>query len=69
MIKINCIGYPRIGPKRELKNALEKYWKSEISENDLLKCASDLKKIIGKHKKIMGLIIFVQMIFLFMIKF
>ena len=44
MIKINCIGYPRIGPKRELKNALEKYWKSEISEGDLLKCASELKK-------------------------
>ena len=44
MIKINCIGYPRIGPKRELKNALEKYWKSEISESDLLKCASELKK-------------------------
>jgi 5-methyltetrahydropteroyltriglutamate--homocysteine methyltransferase len=52
MIKINCIGYPRIGPKRELKNALEKYWKSEISEADLLKCANELKKI-GKHKKIM----------------
>jgi len=43
-IKVNCIGYPRIGPKRELKNALEKYWKSEISEGDLLKCASELKK-------------------------
>ena len=69
MIKINCIGYPRIGPKRELKTALEKYWKSEISESDLLKCASELKKITGKHKKIMALIIFVQMIFLFMIKF
>ena len=69
MIKINCIGYPRIGPKRELKNALEKYWKSEISESDLLKCASELKKITGKHKKIMVLIIFVQMIFHFMIKF
>ena len=27
-IKVNCIGYPRIGPKRELKNALEKYLKS-----------------------------------------
>ena len=44
MIKVNCIGYPRIGPKRELKNALEKYWKSEISENDLIKCANELKK-------------------------
>ena len=44
MIKVNCIGYPRIGPKRELKNALEKYWKSEISEADLLKCANELKK-------------------------
>jgi len=51
-IKVNCIGYPRIGPKRELKTALEKYWKSEISESDLLKCASELKKITGKHKKI-----------------
>jgi len=69
MIKVNCIGYPRIGPKRELKNALEKYWKSEISENDLIKCANELKKITGKHKKIMVLTIFVQMIFLFMIRY
>ena len=44
MIKINCIGYPRIGPKRELKVVLEKYWKGEASEKELLDTAHTLKK-------------------------
>ena len=44
MIKINCIGYPRIGPKRELKVVLEKYWKGEASEKELLDSAHTLKK-------------------------
>jgi len=44
MIKNHCIGYPRIGPKRELKTALEKYWKGEINENELQSIASNLKR-------------------------
>lgn len=44
MIKIASIGYPRIGPKRELKVALENFWKSDISEADLQTVAKDLRR-------------------------
>ena len=43
MIKIASIGYPRIGPKRELKVALENFWKSDISEAELQTVAKDLR--------------------------
>ena len=29
-------GFPRVGPKREYKWAVEKFWKSEITENEFL---------------------------------
>jgi len=29
------LGYPRIGPKRELKKALEGYWSGSITESEL----------------------------------
>jgi len=44
MIQIASIGYPRIGPKRELKKALEQFWKGEIKEQDLHTVAKNLKK-------------------------
>ena len=44
MIKIASIGYPRIGPKRELKVALENFWKSDISEAELQTVAKDLRR-------------------------
>lgn len=44
MIKVATIGYPRIGPKRELKKALEQFWKGEIQENELQNVAKDLRK-------------------------
>ena len=44
MIKVATIGYPRIGPKRELKKALEQFWKGEIAEADLQTVAKDLRK-------------------------
>lgn len=36
-------GYPRIGPNRELKRALENYWASRISEAELRDIARDLR--------------------------
>ncbi|RUM49889.1 MAG: hypothetical protein DSY47_02780, partial [Hydrogenothermus sp.] len=30
-IKTTVFGYPKIGPNRELKKAVESYWKGEIS--------------------------------------
>lgn len=37
------LGYPRIGPNRELKRALERYWNSRISEADLRGTARDIR--------------------------
>jgi 5-methyltetrahydropteroyltriglutamate--homocysteine methyltransferase len=44
MITTATIGYPRIGPKRELKKALESFWKGDIKENELQSTAKNLRK-------------------------
>ena len=43
MATTHSLGFPRIGRKRELKFALEKYWKGIISEQALLEIATDLR--------------------------
>ena len=43
MNKIAVLGFPRIGEKRELKIALENYWKGNISLNELQSVASQLR--------------------------
>jgi len=43
MVTTHSLGFPRIGRKRELKFALEKYWKGIISEQALLEIATDLR--------------------------
>jgi 5-methyltetrahydropteroyltriglutamate--homocysteine methyltransferase len=35
MVLATTLGFPRIGPKRELKKALEKYWSGAVSESEL----------------------------------
>ncbi|MCA0936172.1 5-methyltetrahydropteroyltriglutamate--homocysteine S-methyltransferase [Vibrio alginolyticus] len=39
----HILGYPRIGEKRELKFALEKYWRGEIDQAQLKQVGSDLR--------------------------
>src|SRR5213594_949802 len=39
----NIAGFPRIGPKRELKFALEGYWRGETSEEELLAAAKSIR--------------------------
>ena len=39
----HSLGFPRIGLKRELKTALEKYWRGELSRADLEACARALR--------------------------
>ncbi len=39
----NIAGFPRIGPKRELKFALEGYWRGETSEEELLATAKRIR--------------------------
>lgn len=36
MVRATNLGYPRLGPQRELKKALEKFWHNQISETELL---------------------------------
>ncbi|MEK9681215.1 MAG: 5-methyltetrahydropteroyltriglutamate--homocysteine S-methyltransferase, partial [Pelagibacteraceae bacterium] len=55
MITTATIGYPRIGPKRELKKALESYWKGDISESDLQKTAKELRKNVWQVQKDNGI--------------
>ncbi|PSJ17296.1 5-methyltetrahydropteroyltriglutamate--homocysteine S-methyltransferase [Nitrosomonas supralitoralis] len=43
MVTTHNLGFPRIGRNRELKFALEKYWKGDISEQALLDIAADLR--------------------------
>jgi 5-methyltetrahydropteroyltriglutamate--homocysteine methyltransferase len=44
MTKIHNLGFPRIGAKRELKFALESYWKGESSRDDLKALGQQLRQ-------------------------
>ena len=44
MILSSNLGYPRIGPNRELKWLLESFWKKKINENNLFENISKIKK-------------------------
>ena len=44
MTAITNLGYPRIGLRRELKKALEGYWKGNRSREDLLNAAAEIRK-------------------------
>ncbi|MBA0633971.1 hypothetical protein Godav_000177 [Gossypium davidsonii] len=45
----HIVGYPRMGPKRELKFALESFWDKKSSAEDLKKVAADLRSSIWKQ--------------------
>jgi 5-methyltetrahydropteroyltriglutamate--homocysteine methyltransferase len=44
MVLATNLGFPRIGPKRELKAALERYWSGETTESDLLTVAHAIRR-------------------------
>lgn len=44
MVTTHNLGFPRIGPKRELKFALESYWKGEITRDELLARGEGLRQ-------------------------
>ncbi len=53
--KTYVTGFPRIGERRELKKALEEFWSNKLSEGELQKAASTLRKkhwLIQKEKGI-----------------
>lgn len=43
-ISTSTLGFPRMGGKRELKFALEKFWKGQTSEQDLLDVAKTVEE-------------------------
>ncbi|CAK9237048.1 unnamed protein product [Sphagnum troendelagicum] len=45
----HVVGYPRMGPKRELKFALESFWDKKTAASDLEKTAKDLRHAIWKE--------------------
>ncbi|XP_044979403.1 5-methyltetrahydropteroyltriglutamate--homocysteine methyltransferase 1 [Hordeum vulgare subsp. vulgare] len=51
----HIVGYPRMGPKRELKFALESFWDGKSSAEDLEKVATDLRASIWKQMSEAGI--------------
>ncbi|KAM6546927.1 hypothetical protein CsatB_027663 [Cannabis sativa] len=51
----HIVGYPRMGPKRELKFALESFWDGKSSAEDLKKVAADLRASIWKQMSAEGI--------------
>ncbi|KAL0709674.1 hypothetical protein Bca4012_016652 [Brassica carinata] len=45
----HIVGYPRMGPKRELKFALESFWDKKSTAEDLQKVSADLRSAIWKQ--------------------
>jgi 5-methyltetrahydropteroyltriglutamate--homocysteine methyltransferase len=44
MVKTHNLGYPRIGEKRELKQATEAFWKGEVSEREIARTGADIRR-------------------------
>ncbi|CAN0923337.1 5-methyltetrahydropteroyltriglutamate--homocysteine methyltransferase [Linum grandiflorum] len=51
----HIVGYPRMGPKRELKFALESFWDGKSTAEDLKKVAQDLRSSIWKQMSEAGI--------------
>jgi 5-methyltetrahydropteroyltriglutamate--homocysteine methyltransferase len=49
------LGYPRIGRKRELKKAIEAYWKGQLSSDELESTAASLRERHWKEQQEAGL--------------
>lgn len=55
MLITNNLGYPRVGPFRELKKANEAYWAKKISAEELLQAAKSIRKNNWKTQKDAGI--------------
>ncbi len=51
-IKTTVFGYPKIGANRELKKAVESYWKGEISKEEMLQKAEEVN--VERMKKVIN---------------
>lgn len=43
MVQSAVLGFPRIGPNREIKKSVEAYWADKISADELLKAAKEIR--------------------------
>ena len=55
MIQTAVLGYPRIGPNRELKRALERYWSAETDEKALIEAAAKIRAAHWKTQAAAGI--------------
>lgn len=53
-VTIATLGFPRIGPRRELKHVLEAHWAGKTSESELLDAASGLRTAAWARQKALG---------------
>ncbi|SAK65885.1 5-methyltetrahydropteroyltriglutamate--homocysteine S-methyltransferase [Caballeronia temeraria] len=56
MVTTHNLGFPRIGAKRELKFALEKYWKNQSSRDELKAVGAQLRARHWKHQSRLDLV-------------
>ncbi|MEH6952133.1 5-methyltetrahydropteroyltriglutamate--homocysteine S-methyltransferase [Nitrobacter sp. NHB1] len=53
-LPVATLGTPRIGPRRELKTALESYWSGKSNETALLEAAAGLRAVNWARQKSLG---------------
>jgi 5-methyltetrahydropteroyltriglutamate--homocysteine methyltransferase len=53
-ITVATLGFPRIGPRRELKTALERYWSGKCDRQALLDVAADLRAKTWARQRDLG---------------
>lgn len=53
-VSVASLGFPRIGPRRELKFALEKFWAGTISQAELEEAAQGLRTATWARQKALG---------------
>ncbi len=53
-VTIATLGFPRIGPRRELKFALERFWSGKSSEAELLDSAAGLRTAAWARQRSLG---------------
>jgi 5-methyltetrahydropteroyltriglutamate--homocysteine methyltransferase len=53
-VTVATLGFPRIGPRRELKHALESYWSGKSVATELLDAAAGLRAATWARQKALG---------------
>ncbi|HEX3916870.1 MAG TPA: 5-methyltetrahydropteroyltriglutamate--homocysteine S-methyltransferase [Caulobacteraceae bacterium] len=53
-VTVATLGFPRIGPRRELKTALERYWSGKSDQETLLQAAEGLRAVNWTRQKTLG---------------